>query len=1158
MSENMKQLKARVSHKHKTEAEWYLDVYTSAGGSTLRADPFIPLNGELIIFDTDSNHPNKRFKFGDGITNVIDLPFVAEGDFDFVITGKTMIPEYVFGELDGYRQATLTQLLEDKYGKVYVVDMLVDSNYEVIVPEAITYIEFSKNAVANSNYPAGFYLKGAGKGCQVVRNLIGGNNVTISGFKGGVEHCHGDGAGHYIENCNNISHCTVQSLVNCSNITDCTVFVPMSMVPTIENCHYINNLILDNAGEIYYFTNCSHLSNISCLYPVEYDEFHYDGCTYVDPYTCVGFVPDEDVGKVRTITADGSYNAAALLPVSENRYSHNGEDEVRYGLDNIKEITLRAISDSEYSTYFTGTLTNLELSFYDLESGNNYTSYQNGQIKYSRDWIDGEQVTMNLPFEDIQYANDEDKEVLTLATREWANNKFITGGLNGSASFEIPIKNSEYSYVADISGYKVQLAKQTNLGEAVTYLETYATLASNHLTFGGENDHYHSTTITQSDIVLENYNASTTITGGQISLSNGRDHNYITLSAESGRLSISKNIDEYVTLDNSGISYGVYDDNYNMYFGRIEFPCSSDSQTIVTTSTYEGKPRFEVSSSGMIWNRLNIDLFNYGMANDRIETKINDKGIYVTQWDGCTATNEEYLCGSYALLFPTDLSSSQTIATREWVQANVSGGSGLGDGWSVETGGMLTYFENKYSNAVRLRIEGYTNYVDLVQNQGLHIVSDDPGNASSTLYSNGYILYNSPILGDGTRDNGTLTFPHHDGEIFVQQGTSRWQLNATGMKAVEGDTTRWAFLWHDEQNCLYSPYWLAAPQATGDFERVPVIKRGTYGLTADEMYYYTISQGTGGGTLPQRTGSGALRGNCTDAILEALANESTAARDQCLINYGYLSAQNYLKATSTGSELPGSIGKLVYRGYNGSLLANYDEDIDYYYSDIYSGEHYGKLVVNIDMLNQATSGFLKSGQNNFYVDGYELGFGYEEDGSVPVVGLGCDSSAYIKVGYDCDSGTAEYRFPYVPYYDSDYGGSYNNGTYTLATTNMFSISPKRLPNAYNKIQLKAGHKYYITSSGCKIVDSNGETHSEFSNSISTGIIVCGNDGETVGDNSNHNSGQFRGFIITMSGLNSTSRNIVLNEGEYYIENQNSSVAWIYVEGPQANDIIVEG
>jgi hypothetical protein len=68
--------KARTVHKHKTEKEWYLDVYVAEGSTTKRNNPFIPLDGELIIFDPDENNPKKRFKFGDGVHNVIELPFV--------------------------------------------------------------------------------------------------------------------------------------------------------------------------------------------------------------------------------------------------------------------------------------------------------------------------------------------------------------------------------------------------------------------------------------------------------------------------------------------------------------------------------------------------------------------------------------------------------------------------------------------------------------------------------------------------------------------------------------------------------------------------------------------------------------------------------------------------------------------------------------------------------------------------------------------------------------------------------------------------------------------------------------------------------------------------------------------------------------------------
>ena len=79
MSEE-KRFKARVQHKRKTEKEWRLDVYDAEGN--LREDAFKPLKGELIIFAADYSAENPtgykydRFKFGDGITNAIDLPFV--------------------------------------------------------------------------------------------------------------------------------------------------------------------------------------------------------------------------------------------------------------------------------------------------------------------------------------------------------------------------------------------------------------------------------------------------------------------------------------------------------------------------------------------------------------------------------------------------------------------------------------------------------------------------------------------------------------------------------------------------------------------------------------------------------------------------------------------------------------------------------------------------------------------------------------------------------------------------------------------------------------------------------------------------------------------------------------------------------------------------
>lgn len=61
-----KKITARIVHKHDTEANWNLDVNAN----------FIPKQGEIIVYDIDSNHTYERFKIGDGVTVVSSLPFL--------------------------------------------------------------------------------------------------------------------------------------------------------------------------------------------------------------------------------------------------------------------------------------------------------------------------------------------------------------------------------------------------------------------------------------------------------------------------------------------------------------------------------------------------------------------------------------------------------------------------------------------------------------------------------------------------------------------------------------------------------------------------------------------------------------------------------------------------------------------------------------------------------------------------------------------------------------------------------------------------------------------------------------------------------------------------------------------------------------------------
>ena len=66
-----KKFNARVQHKIDTQENWE------------KATNFIPLKGELIIYDIDANNTLRRIKIGDGTTPVNDLDFVfAQSDYE--------------------------------------------------------------------------------------------------------------------------------------------------------------------------------------------------------------------------------------------------------------------------------------------------------------------------------------------------------------------------------------------------------------------------------------------------------------------------------------------------------------------------------------------------------------------------------------------------------------------------------------------------------------------------------------------------------------------------------------------------------------------------------------------------------------------------------------------------------------------------------------------------------------------------------------------------------------------------------------------------------------------------------------------------------------------------------------------------------------------
>lgn len=66
----------RIRLKNDTEQNWN------------KAINFVPLDGEVIIYDADEIHPNPRVKIGDGITVVSELPFSSN---NYSVSNKTLI-----------------------------------------------------------------------------------------------------------------------------------------------------------------------------------------------------------------------------------------------------------------------------------------------------------------------------------------------------------------------------------------------------------------------------------------------------------------------------------------------------------------------------------------------------------------------------------------------------------------------------------------------------------------------------------------------------------------------------------------------------------------------------------------------------------------------------------------------------------------------------------------------------------------------------------------------------------------------------------------------------------------------------------------------------------------------------------------------------------
>lgn len=155
-----KTLKTRIIHKHDIEDNW------------LKATSFIPKQGELIIYDIDDAHQYERFKIGDGVKNVNDLPFATDDKVD-KIEGK------------GLSKNDLTDALKVSYDNAVNAKHTHD-NKSVLDATTASYTtdeksKLSKIASGANNYTlpvAGSALGGIKSGTDITVDANG--NVSVN------------------------------------------------------------------------------------------------------------------------------------------------------------------------------------------------------------------------------------------------------------------------------------------------------------------------------------------------------------------------------------------------------------------------------------------------------------------------------------------------------------------------------------------------------------------------------------------------------------------------------------------------------------------------------------------------------------------------------------------------------------------------------------------------------------------------------------------------------------------------------------------------------------------------------------------------------------------------------------------------------------------
>ena len=104
-------ISARVKHKHDTAANWAL------------LTEFIPMDGEIIIYDEDDLYDYKRIKIGNGVDTVNTLGFVIHEEY----AKKADIPSIEGLASESYVDAKVGELFQNvSNGKELIASAITD------------------------------------------------------------------------------------------------------------------------------------------------------------------------------------------------------------------------------------------------------------------------------------------------------------------------------------------------------------------------------------------------------------------------------------------------------------------------------------------------------------------------------------------------------------------------------------------------------------------------------------------------------------------------------------------------------------------------------------------------------------------------------------------------------------------------------------------------------------------------------------------------------------------------------------------------------------------------------------------------------------------------------------------------------------------------